>query len=177
METEATFHYYDEAEWRELYPSGGPIVRMGRMETAEQFFARLEGRRGTRVIYDEALAWARDALDSKLLTPTAAVLVESHRALVMAALRDDPHGTKPPTREVIDACMRLAKVGAVARFAPAAEKEIGERRAKHARDEKSKFDCSKGAIKRRKAVKEIVAELEKGEDRVTAQAVADELVH
>ena len=63
---ESSDFHCNEAQWRELFPSSGLIVLMGRMETAEQFYASLEGRRGTRVLYDEALAWARDAVESGL---------------------------------------------------------------------------------------------------------------
>jgi hypothetical protein len=115
---------YDEAQLAEMMKIvDNSIFHMARMETAEQFFARLKGRHGTRVIYDKALALARDALDSKRLSPLAAALVERHRAVVMAALHDDPVGIKPPTLEVIDACVDLANLGAAARFQSDAERE------------------------------------------------------
>jgi hypothetical protein len=103
------------------------FIRKGRMETGDQFFSRLAARRGIHLFYDEALLWGRDALESKRLSLVAAALVESDRARVIAASRDDPLGVKPPTLEVIEACMQLVKVGVVARFAPEAEIEFRAR--------------------------------------------------
>ena len=142
-------------------------------ETAAQFFARLESRRGTRVIYDEALAWACDALNNKRLTPITTALVESYRGVVMAALRDDPLGIKPPTPEAIDACARLTALGAAARFQSDAERE--RRRIAKAAAESRK--PPKKAEARRKLVKAL-SEKKKGgrwSNRARALWIRDEL--
>ena len=89
----------------------GPIfVSAGRMETAEQHFARTEAARGMRIALDEALAAARDALDADLSFIARAAVV-TDMALVRAALSD----IRTPTDEALAACRRLERMGMAAR--------------------------------------------------------------
>ncbi len=147
---------------------------MGRMETPAQFHARVTARRGTRKQYDEALAWARTALDSQRLNAMATAMVRGDRAIVEKALADDVLGINPPTTRVLDACARLTAMGAAARMAPEAEKEIKQRQTAKARAERAGKD-SRTVVKRRDALKAIVADLKRRGLRVTAQRAADEL--
>jgi hypothetical protein len=94
----------------------GPLILKGRTQTAEEFFARTEGRRGTRAPLDEALAAGRDALEAKL-TPDARANVEGAMAIVRAALADDPLGIKLPETRVSKAMARLERFGTEARKA------------------------------------------------------------
>ena len=153
---------------------GGPVIRMGRMETPAQFHARVTARRGTRAIYDEALAWARDALDSGLLAPFQRAGVEADRALVLAALHGDPLGVIEPSPGARAASARLIEIGHKTRLQRAIEKETKQRGTAKARAERSGRD-SRAVIKRRDALKAIVADLKRRGKRVTAQRAADEL--
>jgi hypothetical protein len=91
-------------------------VHKGRAETGAQFFARRIAERGNRYVLDEALASARDALESAKLTSTARACIEADRAIVREAQRD---GALSPEAHV--ACMRLVKFGVVVRFQSEAE--------------------------------------------------------
>jgi hypothetical protein len=179
MESVATFQY-------EGAQSSPIVVRMGRMETAEQFFARLEGQRGRRVVIDKALAWARDAVESGLLSPFHQASVETDRAVVLAALAADPRGVIEPSPEIRAACTRLRDLGRQARLQPLVEAEAIKREkpiieaeerkrgTKEARKART-GQVSPEAIKRQKAVIEIAAKLEKRDIRATAQRIADKL--
>ena len=117
--------------------TGGPVVIKGRMETGAEFHARVTARRGTRAIYDEALAWARYALDSELLAPFQRVGVEADRALVLTALAADLLGVIEPSPEARAACARLIEIGKKASLQRAIEKETKQRGTAKARAERS----------------------------------------
>lgn len=93
---------------------GSVVITKGPMLTAEQFFARQEKRRGTRKALDEALSWARWALNSDL-APMVRATFDAYRALVLKALADDPLGIIPASPEVEEACRWLSEIGNTAR--------------------------------------------------------------
>jgi hypothetical protein len=119
---------------------------------------------GSASKYDEALAWARDAVESGLLSR---FYVETDRALVLAALAADPLGIIEPSLEVDAACTRLRDFGRQVRL----QAERVNRSAANARSGRD----SRNVVKRRAAVEEIKADLKRRGKRVTAQRVANEL--
>ena len=93
------------------------IVVKKAAETAAQFLDRVEKLRGTRVTLDNALAASLDLLEAPAgaLTPYARALVETDRAIVRQARDDDPLGIKPPSTEVLEACLRLERMSMAVR--------------------------------------------------------------
>ena len=166
--------------------SGPIIVRLRGKETAEEFFARREAQRGACVDYDDALSWARDAVESGLLSLFHQASVEADRALVLAALAADPLGIIKPSPGVRAACTRLRDLGRDARLQLLVEAETIKREkpqieaATRKRDTEEATKTRTGSvspdvIERQKKVMEMAADLEKRDERVTAQRIADKL--
>jgi hypothetical protein len=143
--------------------AGGPTIIKARAETAEQYFARVEGRRGTRVLLDNALAAAWQALQGDL-TPIARACVEADRAVVRQARDDDPLGVIPPSPETLAACVRLENMGVAVRIAAETAARV-----KAAQTAEATAEKAKKTSKQVEKVKTLLAKLKLSLDKPVRQ--------
>jgi hypothetical protein len=86
----------------------------GFMKSADEVYAKVSARRGTRAPLDSALAAACDAVKGKL-TFIARAYVDEALVIVLNALSDDPLGFRPLAPRVMEACQLLERFGAAVR--------------------------------------------------------------
>jgi integrase len=117
-------------------PGSGLVVT--KVQPVHDIYTGMLARRGYLAILDEALSDAWSALHGRnsKLGAMARAVIEADKALVIAARDARPLGIHAPTQEVLFACLRLARFGAVASYQAGAKEYWARERTQKGREKK-----------------------------------------